>query len=140
MAELTTDTKTWRVLVIDDRTATLKLIEAILLPEGATVFLLEDAKFGLEAVREYDINLILLDIAMPDLNGWDFQQMLRGQHEFDHVAVIGCSAMAMVEDHAKAKELGFEGYITKPFRVDTLLGEISESVEKFAKRRTAAAS
>jgi CheY-like chemotaxis protein len=101
MTELTPNTKTWRVLVIDDRTATLKLIEAILLPEGATVFLLEDAKYGLEAVREYDINLILLDIAMPYLNGWDFQQMLRSEHEFDHVAVIGCSAMAMAGDQDK---------------------------------------
>ena len=135
MTNLTTDMSTWRVLVIDDKRATLKLIEAILLPVGAEVVLLDEPQNGLDAIRKYDINLILLDIAMPNINGWDFQQMLRNQPEFDHVAVIGCSAMAMVEDREKAKQLGFEGYITKPFRVDSLLSEISESIEKFIERR-----
>ncbi len=137
MTPLTPDPSTWRVLVIDDRPATLKLVEAILQPAGATVLMIEDPQHGIELMGRLDVNILLLDIAMPSLSGWDVQRRLRSQRQFDQVPIIAFTALVMQSDRQRAQEAGFDGFITKPFHVDSLVQEIQASVQHFLERNQA---
>ena len=131
---LTTDISTWHVIAIDDKRDNLKLLVTVLLSWGATVTATEDPHRGLELIQETHPNVILLDLAMPELSGWEIQKRLRSQPELDNVPIIALTALAMQDDIHKGEHAGFDGYITKPYRVDGLRDQLVSCVKKFVER------
>lgn len=131
---LTSDPSTWRVLVVDDKPLNLKLAQAILEPAGAQVMLINEPQQILSMPPEVGFNIILLDLAMPNISGWDIQQEIRRKPEFDHIPIIAFTALAMGGDIARGKEAGFDGYVTKPFHVAQLVAELKRSIESFLAR------
>ena len=131
MTPLTTDISTWHVLAIDDKRDNLKLLVTMLLSWGACVTATENPERGLALLDECKPNLILLDLAMPGINGWEIQRRLRQQPQLSHIPIIALTALAMQEDIDKALSAGFDGYITKPYRVDSLREQLINSVSAF---------
>ena len=130
------DYSDWRVLVVDDEPDNLDLISSLLEFKGATVEKAQNAERGLEALKSFEPTIILLDLAMPHIDGWELQKRLRGLPALDNVPIVALTALAMPGDAEKVMEAGFDGYVSKPFRIDGLLEELAECVARFANGKT----
>lgn len=108
-----------KILVIEDNELNLKLMKDILESQGHEVETASDGKEGLNKALENDYKLILLDIQMPVVSGYDFLQVYDKQ-----APVIVVSACAMDTEIEKAKELGCADYIAKPIRINEFLSTI----------------
>lgn len=128
---LDADFSNWRVLVIDDEPDNLHLASEVLTFCGAIVEQASAGRQALDIVDEFGPSLILLDLAMPDIDGWEIHRRLRARPEFNQVPIIALTALAMPQDAEKVKQAGFDGYITKPFFVKTLLKDIVACVAAF---------
>jgi two-component system, cell cycle response regulator DivK len=129
------DVKSWRILIVDDEPDNLMLASELLGFSGATVTPAENGAQLLALVDEVQPNVILLDLSMPVMDGWEVHQRLRARQDLVDVPIIALTALAMPEDVDRARAAGFDGYITKPFRVGSLLRDMMVYVEKFIARR-----
>jgi putative two-component system response regulator len=101
-------------MVVDDEILNLKLIAAMLKPQGYEVILANDGEECLQKVREYPPDLILLDIMMPNLNGFDVVTKLKAEEQFALIPIVMVTALQDVQDRVKALEVGAEDFLTKP--------------------------
>ncbi len=134
MTGLTSDISSWRVLIVEDKADNLKLITLVLESRQATVIGMTDSTKVLETVEALEPNLILLDLAMPVINGWELQKQLRARPYLDNVPIIALTALSMPKDIERGKLAGFDGYITKPYRSEGILQELKACVSEFVAR------
>jgi len=112
------------VLVVDDNKNQRELMFNLLKPIGFEVLLAEHAQQGFELLQENDIDLILMDVQMPDINGWQMVKNLREQHY--QMPVLMVSANARDAEYNLQAEGYHNGYIAKPLNLDALLGKIAQ--------------
>ena len=130
----------WRILAVDDEPDNLNLLADLMEFQGAEVKRTENAQQALKVLDDYHPSLILLDLSMPGMDGWELHRQLRTRTELAHIPIIAITALAMPTDVERASHEGFDGYVTKPFRIQTLLTDIKDCVEKFASKRGDGAS
>ncbi|MDQ7024226.1 MAG: response regulator [Anaerolineae bacterium] len=116
--------KNWHILIVDDKFDNLDLAKTALEFHGATVRTATNGLEGLEALKTFEANLILLDLAMPVMTGWEMFEAMQEKPELAAIPVIALTAHAMAGDKERVLEAGFTGYISKPFSVSTLADEI----------------
>ena len=111
-------TRTRTLLYVEDNPANLALVEQII-ARHPDIRLLTAAygTHGIETARVSKPDVILMDINLPDLNGFEALKILRADPATMHIPVVALSANAMVSDIDLAKKAGFFSYITKPFKV-----------------------
>ncbi|MDR2613220.1 MAG: response regulator [Deltaproteobacteria bacterium] len=109
-----TPDKTPKVMVVDDEILNLKLIAAMLKPQGYEVVLAGDGQECLAKVRENPPDLILLDIIMPGMNGFEVVQQLKTEERFSQIPVVMVTALQDVNDRVKALEVGADDFLSKP--------------------------
>ncbi|MBT8203274.1 MAG: response regulator [Acidimicrobiia bacterium] len=112
------------VLIVEDSPSVRRLIEVSIRPLGVTVIEAEDGIGGLEAARREVPDIILLDIGLPGIDGWEVLRELRADTRTADIAVIIVTAHAQPEVAAAAERRGADGFITKPFRPGELREEI----------------
>jgi len=120
----------WRVLIVDDVFDNISIAEAVLQFNGAEVQHAVNGVVGLEMVEAYKPNLILLDLSMPEMNGWEMHEKLRQSPSTASIPVIALTAHAMQGDEEKVMQAGFDGYIAKPFSVTMLVADIKTILNK----------
>jgi CheY-like chemotaxis protein len=109
------------VLVVDDDIRNIFAMTASLEQFGMTVLNAESGKEGIELLKsEPDIDVVLMDIMMPELDGFDTIRIIRGLEEFRDTPIIAVTAKAMKEDREKCLEAGASDYIAKPVNVEQL--------------------
>ncbi len=119
-----------RILVIDDnRLNRIKLARA-LEQLGQTAELAESGREGLEMLRRAPYDIVLLDLAMPDMDGFEVLQAIRDDANLRHIVVLIVSAMDELDTIVRSIEMGAEGYIFKPFSPVLLRARIETSLEK----------
>ncbi len=125
------------VLYIEDDLANRILVQRILEAEGYRVLLAENGPRGLEIACQQHPDLILVDISMPDMDGYSVASQLRCQEGVADVPIVALTANVMKGDRERSLEAGCCGYIQKPLDVDLL----PEQVAGFLRRgpRTAGA-
>jgi len=123
---------TWHVLVIDDEPANLKLVELYFTFLKANVNTAANGQAGLEILKGYRPDIILLDLSMPVMDGWAMKRLLDADAALCEIPVIALTAMAMPLDEERAYRAGFDGYITKPINLPTLLDDLHETMMAFA--------
>ena len=116
-----------RILVVDDEERNLRLVEAMLIPEGYEVVLANSGEEGLEKVRETSPDIILLDIRMPGLNGFKVLGMIRQRF---NIPVIMLTAVREATSARDALNLGADDYVRKPFRKAELLARIKAKLRR----------
>ncbi|MBI4770891.1 MAG: response regulator transcription factor [Chloroflexi bacterium] len=110
-----------KILIIDDDPEIMELMTMILEKEHFEVIRALSARHGLRQAFMHHPNLILLDVMMPDMDGWDVCKRLR---ELSDVPIIFISARSGVEDVVKGLDLGGDDYLVKPFSADELVARL----------------
>ena len=116
------------VLVIEDDDDTALLFEAVLRHSGFMVEICPDGRRGLETIREFRPDLVLLDISMPFINGWDVARAVLADPELKEIPVVGVTAHAEEADKKRAQEIGFTAYLTKPIEPRTVAAEVKRLI------------
>jgi CheY-like chemotaxis protein len=104
-----------RVLAVDDDHVIRGLLEVNLEMEGHEVVTAVDGQDAIDKVSAEPPDLILLDIMMPNVNGWQVAENLKGDAATRDIPIVFLTARAMEADVRKGKDLGVEAYVTKPF-------------------------
>ncbi len=130
------DTSQWTILIVDDEPDNLKVAERILSFQGATVHIAEDGLKGLEVLESIIPTFILLDISMPNMNGWEMIKAVREDENLPYIPIIALTAHAMQGDQERIMASGFDGYISKPFRLGSFLQQIMDCLTAFTENST----
>lgn len=117
------------ILVVDDVHENIRLLSTMLADVGFCVRKAISGKMALTAVKALVPDLILLDINMPDMNGYEVCKTLKQNPETQHIPVIFISAIDRVEDKVKAFQMGGVDYITKPFQFEEVIARIKNQLE-----------
>src|SRR5579859_6203730 len=108
------DPASWSVLVVDDEPDNLELVAIYLGFKGAEIKTARGGQEALETLKTFKPNLILLDLSMPHVSGWDVHTALRANPETKNIRTIALTAHAMASDRELVQNAGFDGYLTKP--------------------------
>jgi len=111
-----------KLLVVEDEARMVQLLRRGLTEEGHTVVCASDGSEGLELARNYEFDVIILDIMMPKLNGYELAQRLR--HERVATPVLMLTAKDSVPDVVRGLDAGADDYLTKPFNAKELAARI----------------
>jgi CheY-like chemotaxis protein len=107
-----------KVLYIEDSPANLRLMEKLLqVSSGCNLIAAETPDLGLELVSKHKPDLVLVDINLPGMSGYEVLRRLRANEETKGIPVIAVSANVMPEDIEKGLQSGFDDYITKPIDI-----------------------
>ena len=120
----------YTILVADDEPPLLRLMEFIIAREGHVMVGAANGEEALAKARETRPDLVLLDIMMPRIDGYEVARRLRADSEFAKIPIIMLSAKAQEEDIRKGKEVGVDEYITKPFEPDYLAAMIKKCLDR----------
>ncbi len=121
------------ILVIEDDPSITMGLELNLRAEGYRVILAHDGEEGLAKARKEEIDLLILDVMLPRLNGFEVLRMLRG--EGNEIPVLMLSARGAEMDKVMGLELGAEDYVTKPFGLAELLARVRAILRREGKAR-----
>ncbi|RMF31392.1 MAG: response regulator, partial [Chloroflexi bacterium] len=112
----------YRILVIDDEPHMARLASYVLQTAGYDVLTAEDGRDGLEKLAHFKPDLVVCDITMPEMDGFEVVRTLRADPRWRHLPVIMLTARGQEQDVQRAQEVGANSYLTKPFSSRHLLG------------------
>jgi len=115
---------TGEILIVDDTPANLRLLTAMLAEQGYSVRPARNGELALMNARTTPPDLVLLDIKMPDMDGYEVCEQLKADSRTRHIPIIFLSALDQTEDKVKAFTLGGVDYITKPFQIEEVLARV----------------
>ena len=122
------------ILVVDDNPTNLKLAADVLECAGYQVFKAVDAEQALLVLHEKPPDLILMDIALPGMDGLTLTRKLKSEPATKDIRIIALTAFAMKGDDQKAHEAGCDGYITKPIDTRLLPVQVAECLASSSAR------
>lgn len=114
-----------KILLVDDNPANLELLDSILFEQGYVVLIAKNGKQAINLAKTKSPDLILLDVAMPDMDGFEVFRELKSMPETSDILVIFVSALNEPDDVVRGLSMGAADYITKPFNPDELVPRIS---------------
>ncbi|GER08347.1 DNA-binding response regulator [Iodidimonas muriae] len=120
--------KTMRVLLIEDDSSTAKSIELMLTTERFNVYTTDLGEEGLDLGKLYDYDIIILDLNLPDMHGYDVLKKLRLSKVNTPILIL--SGQSEMEDKVKALGFGADDYLTKPFHKEELIARIHAIVRR----------
>jgi len=117
-----------KILIVDDQPSNLRFLSKILLAQGYQVKRAISGQLGLNSAISYPPDLILLDIMMPDMDGYEVCQKLKNTEKTVSIPVIFLSGLDEIENKVKAFKVGAIDYITKPFQIEEVLARIDTQI------------
>jgi two-component system, cell cycle response regulator DivK len=121
-----------RILLVEDNEMNRDMLSRRLIRRGYDVILAQDGKEGLQAAHSLAPDLILMDMSLPILDGWEATRQLKSSPDTAGIPVIALTAHALTDDREKATQAGCDGYETKPVELPRLI----ETIEKLLAPRT----
>lgn len=118
------DVRSWTVLIVDDEIDNLGVAEKVLEFHGADVTAYENGHDALQWLETHYPSFVLMDLSMPYIDGWEMLKQIRTNTAWRSIPVIAITAHAMAGDEERVMNAGFDGYISKPFRISTFLEQI----------------
>ena len=112
------------ILIVEDNELSRDMLSRRLLKRGYEVLTAADAEIGLEIVKQELPQLVLMDMSLPRVDGWEATRRLKADPATRHIPVIALTAHAMAGDRESAIEAGCDDYDTKPVELPRLLGKI----------------
>lgn len=118
------DPATWSILLVDDEIDNLEVVAETLEFYGATVKSASNGNSALDLLKSFSPTIVVTDLSMPGMDGWQLRGRIKILPNMQNVPIIALSAHAMVGDKERALDAGFDGYLTKPINVPTLLEDM----------------
>ena len=109
------------ILVVEDNAENLALIDYLLTAFGFSPMLATNGPDGIRIATETRPDVILLDIRMPDMDGYEVARVIRNTPELEATRIVAVTASAMVGDRERIASAGFDGYIQKPIDPETFI-------------------
>ena len=119
-----------RILLVEDNENNRYLAQFLLEREGFSVALAVNGKQALETARLAKPDLVVMDIQMPEMDGYETAEHFKNDPALAPIPLVGVSSFAMAGDRAKALKVGFAGYIEKPINPDTFAAEVSQFLRR----------
>lgn len=124
------------ILLVDDRPENLLALEAILEPLGQTLISAHSGEEALKYVLQHDFAVILLDVQMPDMNGFDTAQIIKSRERSRFIPIIFLSAINKEDSYVfKGYSMGAVDYVFKPFNPDVLRSKVAVFVDLYLKQQ-----
>lgn len=114
------------ILLVEDNALNRDMLSRRLARRGYTVLTAHDGLQGLAMASTVAPRLILMDVGLPDLDGWQVTQRLKADAATRHIPIIALTAHALLTDREKAREVGCDDYDTKPVEFTRLLQKIED--------------
>ena len=124
--------KKHRILIIEDDRDNMDLIVYMMQRQGYSVLEAYDGLEGLEIARRELPDLILLDLAMPEMDGWTVAKILKSDPATQHINIVVVTVRSLPEDRRRAMEAGVDAYVSKPMSMP----QLAEAVAKFLPKST----
>ena len=118
------------ILAVDDQRVMRDLVSAILSAEGHDLTLAEDGTVALELARQYQFDMVLSDIKMPNMNGISLVSKLRRLEHFTETPIIMLTTESSDFKKDKAKKMGANGWLQKPFEPERLIKAVNVTLSK----------
>jgi two-component system alkaline phosphatase synthesis response regulator PhoP len=113
-----------KILIVDDEPYIVRLVSYILEKAGYEVCQANDGHEALARLETEEAALVLCDINMPDIDGFEIVRTIRADPRWQHLPVIMITARGQESDLVRAAEVGADGYLTKPFSSSQVVGEV----------------
>jgi CheY-like chemotaxis protein len=114
-----------RVLLVEDNEMNRDMLSRRLKKKGYDVVMAVDGAEGVERALDGGFDIILMDMSLPVIDGWEATRQIRAADGFGTIPIIALTAHAMAGDREKAMEAGCSDYDTKPVEIDRLLGKMT---------------
>lgn len=121
-----------KILLVEDNAMNRDMLSRRLKRKGFEVLLALDGSEGIELAKTEQPDLILMDISLPGMDGWEATRYLKSIPETQAIPILALTAHAMAGDREKSLQAGCNDYDTKPVEFPRLLGKIHALLEKFA--------
>ena len=115
-----------RILVVEDNMDNYELVRLILERAGYDVFLAVNGRDGVDAARLQQPDMILMDLGMPEMDGWDAAEKIKSDALTKLIPLYALSAYTLPSDRKRALDAGCDGYLTKPIHMQSFLDAINE--------------
>jgi CheY-like chemotaxis protein len=109
-----------RILVVDDNVDSAKTLGMLLKYLGADVHVVHSGVAAIDAVEKYRPDIVLLDIGMPGMDGYEVARRIRERHEFKEVTLIALTGWGQEDDRRRTREAGFDHHLVKPADIAAL--------------------
>jgi CheY-like chemotaxis protein len=121
-----------KILIVEDNLDNLNLVRLLMERNGYQVVTAIDGKIGLEMAATEKPDLILLDMDMPVISGWDFIREIKNNPDLQDIPIIVVTAHLLPGDRNRVIEVGCAGYVSKPFKTDELANEVERCLGDLA--------
>jgi len=112
------------VLLVEDNDDNLRIYSTILTYAGYNVLEATDGETGLAIARSGQPDMILMDVSIPKIDGWEVTRILKADPATATIPIVALTAHALASDRERANEIGFDGYIPKPAEPRLVLAEV----------------
>lgn len=121
---------TKNILVIEDTLDNRQILNDLLTAAGYTITEAQDGETGVKLAAELRPDLILMDVQLPLIDGYEATRQIRANPETRHIPIIAVTSYALSGEETKAADAGCDGYVAKPFSPRKLLALVNELLEK----------
>ena len=118
------------VLLVEDNEDNLRIYSTILTYAGYNVLEATDGEVALSSARSAQPDLILMDVSIPKIDGWEVTRILKADPATSSIPVLALTAHALASDRERAEGIGFDGYIPKPAEPRLVLAEVERRLGK----------
>ena len=113
------------IVIIEDDTDNQELVRILLNQAGFINYSAPDGHAGLELIHQCHPDLVLLDLTLPQIDGWHLAKQIKSDPETASIKIVALTAHALPGDRRRALEAGCDGYLTKPINIPTFISEIN---------------
>lgn len=113
-----------KILCVDDEPVNNRLLQMVLAPDGYDVSTAENGRIALEKLSQERFDLVILDVMMPGMNGFDVCRTIRGNEDYRNIPVVMVTALTSKQDRIKGIETGAEDFISKPIDEGEVLARV----------------
>lgn len=117
-----------RILVVEDNMDNYELVRYVLERAGYDVFLAVNGRDGVDAAHAQKPNMILMDLGLPEMDGWNAIKNLKSDEETKNIPLYALTAHTLPNDRKRALEAGCDGYVVKPIQMKSFLDIVEEAL------------
>lgn len=124
-----------RVLIVEDNIDNYELVRFLLERAGHETVWARSGREGIEMARNGQPDLILMDLSLPEMDGWTATERIKSDPRTDHIPVVALTAHTLPGDRKRALEAGCDGYLSKPMNIALFNETVVDVLEKSAENR-----